>query len=151
MGYNRDELAERFDQGTSVDKIPKSGESRVWEEQVARRGYRTEMEMWEDLYIQKKNSISQLAQMFEVSNTSIRFRFAKFGIPSRARGGSHNLCAISACANKLRELGITIDDLKREYPNPFQAAKAIGLKPYQMYSYLRMVCKGGGTLDGWGG
>lgn len=61
-----------------------------WQSVAKRLGYDSPTRMWEDLYLEKKLSISQIETKLDVSRNVVKEQLTKAGIASRSRGGPNN-------------------------------------------------------------
>lgn len=59
-----------------------------WEAEASKLGYKSEEEMWKDLY--PKHSLNELVVKFGRAINTIRARLEYFQIPKRQRGGANN-------------------------------------------------------------
>jgi transposase-like protein len=117
-----------------------------WTPVAQRLGYDTEWAMWNDLYVTRALSITQLAKKLDVSRNTVRSALDRLQIDIRRRGGPNNQKleitdelieevkkdGVAAVAKKLglpystlykrlyRVKGLTVGDLHPEEPEPAQ-------------------------------
>lgn len=95
---------------------------------ASRLGYRNEVALWEDLYVTKGLSLSQISRKLDVSRNVIRLALARAGIPPRKRGGPNNARVVLT-----QEL---IDEIRRDgLPT---VARRLGLSHSTLYKRLRL-------------
>ncbi len=61
-----------------------------WSEMADMLFYKSEFDMWFDLYITKKHSLHRLAEKFGYNHITIKSRLEYYAIPLRSRGGANN-------------------------------------------------------------
>lgn len=77
-----------------------------WTPVFSRLGYKSETEMWEDLYIAQGMSITELAKSLGVSRNKIRASLTNCGVPFRGRGGPNH--------QKLEVTDELIEEIKKD-------------------------------------
>lgn len=62
-----------------------------WDVIAEAHGFRTEEEMFRELYIRRGYSVSRVARVLKVSTTTVNRRIGNLGIAKRPRGGANYL------------------------------------------------------------
>lgn len=98
-----------------------------WGSLVKTLGYDSEAAMWEDLYLKKGLSFSQMSRKLDVSRNVIREALIRAGIPSKKRGGPNN-----AHVEMPDEL---LDEIRKD--GVAAVAKRLGVRYPTLYKRLR--------------
>jgi hypothetical protein len=129
------DLDQMWEEGEETTDLPPPKVN--WDEMASSRGFPDEPSMWKKIYHGDGCSIATLAEMFAVSHTTIRFRFARCDISPRPRGGARNIKGILEARSRLKELNKTLKEIQQEYENLYQAALALRIPAHQLYSLAR--------------
>lgn len=100
-----------------------------WDETAVKLGFESEEAMWQDYYIVRKLSITQLAERLGVSRNTVRAALERLEIPVRSRGGPNN--------QKLDVTDELVDEIRRD--GIAAVAKRRGLSYTTVYKRLYHV------------
>ena len=109
-----------------------------WDALAGVLGYRNEKEMFEDLYLAQRISISRLALKLGAGSATVARRIRLCGIDRRPRGGANNLSKSKQRLYYMDQRLVLVRPLVKE-------AERLKIHPSTLYKYRRGVI--GGKLD----